>query len=170
MRTAYDRLSAPLRRLVDELQAVHRISPLAYWGEPFDTALSREDARELYEQAAAVPPVIHPVVRVHPTTGRRGLFVNPGFTSHVAGLSRIESDALLSLLYAHATQPDLVLRHRWRSGDVVLWDNHATMHYATDDYGTAPRRMRRVTLRGERPIGPDGFVSAIPEDPLVTVR
>ena len=170
LRTAYERLSEPLRRLVDDLQAVHRISPLAYWGEPFDTALSREDAIELYEQAAVVPPVVHPVVRVHPTTGRPGLFVNPGFTSHVCGLSRIESDALLSMLYAHATQPDLVLRHRWRPGDVVLWDNHATMHYATDDYGAAARRMRRVTLRGERPIGPSGFVSGIPEDPLVTVR
>lgn len=170
LQTAYRRLSDPVRRLLDGLQAVHRISPLAYWGEPFDTALSREDARQLYEQAATVPPVVHPIVRVHPATGQRGLFVNPGFTSHVVGLSRIESDALLSMLYAHATQPENVLRHRWRTGDVVLWDNHATMHYATDDYGTAPRRMRRVTLRGERPVGPDGFVSCIPDDPLVTVR
>jgi taurine dioxygenase len=170
LRTAYERLSEPLRRLVDDLQAVHRISPLAYWGEPFDTALSRDDARELFQQATAVPPVVHPIVRVHPATGRRGLFVNPGFTSHVVGLSRIESEALLALLFAHATQPEFVLRHRWRDGDLVLWDNHATMHYAADDYGSAPRRMRRVTLRGERPVGPDGFVSCVPEDPLVTVR
>lgn len=168
--TAYARLAPPLRTLVDGLRAVHRISPLAYWGEPFDTALSRDDAQQLYERAASVPPVLHPVVRVHPTTGRHGLFVNPGFTSHIAGLSRIESDALLALLYAHATQPELVLRHRWRAGDVVVWDNQATMHYATDDYGTTPRRMRRVTLSGDRPTGPDGFTSCIPDDPLLTVR
>jgi len=170
LRSAYATLSPPLRDLVDGMRAVHRISPLAYWGEPFDTALSRDDARELFEQAAEVPPVVHPVVRVHPVTGARGLFVNPGFTSHIVGLSRIESDLLLQLLFAHATQPELVMRHRWRPGDVVIWDNRATMHYAADDYGATDRRMRRVTLRGDRPVGPDGFVSCVPDDPLVTIR
>lgn len=170
MRTAYERLAAPLRDLVDGLEAVHRISPLAYWGEPFDTALSRADAAQLLQQAATVPPVVHPVVRVHPTTGRRSLFVNPGFTTHIVGFSRIESDALLSLLYAHATQPELIVRHRWRPGDVVIWDNRATMHYAADDYGTTARRMRRVTLAGGRPVGPDGFESHVPDDPFVTIR
>jgi len=168
--SAYERLAVPLQRLVDGLQAVHRISPLAYWGEPFDTALSRDDAQQLFEQSRDVRPVVHPVVRVHPITSKPGLFVNPGFTSHVLGLSRIESDALLDLLYAHSTQPELTLRHRWRDGDVVIWDNHATMHYATDDYGTAPRRTRRVTLRGQRPVGPDGFESFTPDDALATVR
>jgi taurine dioxygenase len=167
---AYDRLAPGLQALVDGLDAVHRISPLAYWGEPFDTALSRDDARELFERAATVPPVIHPVVRVHPHTGRRGLFVNPGFTSHLVGLSRIESDGLLRLLHEHATQPELVVRHRWRPGDVVLWDNHATMHYAVDDYGDAERRMRRVTVRGDAPVGPDGRVSQVVTDPLLAVR
>lgn len=170
LRTAYERLAEPLRALVDQLEAVHRISPLAYWGEPFDSALSRDDARELFEQAATVPPVVHPVVRVHPSTGRPALFVNPGFTSHVVGLSRIESDALLRLLYEHSTQPELVLRHRWQPGDVVIWDNRATMHYATDDYGSAERRMRRVTIRGGEPVGPTGRQSRIVDDPLVAVR
>ena len=170
LRSAYERLAAPLRRLVDGLEAVHRISPLAYWGEPFDTALGRDDALQLLEQAAQVPPVVHPVVRVHPTTGRRALFVNPGFTSHVVGLSRIESDALLRLLYEHATQPELVLRHRWRAGDVVIWDNRATMHYAADDYGTARRRMRRVTVAGGPATGPTGRQSRIADDPLVAIR
>jgi alpha-ketoglutarate-dependent taurine dioxygenase len=170
LRSGYHRLSRPIRDLIDDLQAVHRISPLAYWGEPFDSALTRGDAIELYEQAARVPPVIHPVVRVHPTTGLRALFVNPGFTSHVVGLSRIESEAVLEMLYAHMVQPELVLRHRWCSGDVVIWDNRATMHYATDDYGAAKRRMRRVTLRGVLPAGPSGFESFVPDDPLVTIR
>ena len=170
LRTAYERLAEPLRTLIDGLTAVHRISPLAYWGEPFDTALTRDDAQRLYDDSLAVKPVIHPVVRRHPTTGRLGLFVNPGFTTHIVGMSRIESDHLLALLHQHSTQPELTLRHRWRPGDVLMWDNRATMHYATDDYGTAERRVRRVTLRGTKPVGPTGFESHIADDPLAVVR
>jgi taurine dioxygenase len=170
MRTAYTMLSPAIAALIDDLEAVHRISPLAYWGEPFDTALSREDAAELFERSRNVPPVVHPVVRVHPETGRPALFVNPGFTSHVVGMSRIESEHLLQMLYAHATQPEFVLRHRWQTGDVVIWDNRATMHYAADDYGTAERRMRRVTIRGGRPFSRSGAESRIVDDPLLAVR
>jgi alpha-ketoglutarate-dependent sulfate ester dioxygenase len=167
---AYDSLAAPLRTLVDGLEAVHRITPLAYWGEPFDTALDREDALLLLKQAADVPPVIHPVVRVHPVTGRRALFVNPGFTSHVVGWSRIESDGLLDLLYRHTSRPEHTVRHRWEPGDVVMWDNRATMHHAVDDYGTSVRRMRRVTVRGDAPVGPSGAVSRVADDPLLAVH
>jgi len=167
---AYARLAPALQELVIGLRAVHRISPLAYWGEPFDTGMTRDDAAELLERANGVPPVIHPVVRVHPITGERILFVNPGFTSHVVGLSRVESDGILELLYEHATQPELVLRHRWEAGDVVIWDNRATMHYATDDYGDTPRRVHRVTLHGDVPVGPDGFESEIVDDPLLAIR
>ena len=142
----------------------------AYWGEPFDTALTREDAQKLFDDATKVAPVIHPMVRIHPSTGRPSLFVNPGFTTHIAGFSRIESENLLKLLYEHATQPEFVLRHRWQPGDVVIWDNRATMHYATDDYGTAERRMRRVTIRGGKAVGPDGFESTVVSDPLLAVR
>jgi alpha-ketoglutarate-dependent taurine dioxygenase len=170
MRSAYAGLSAPMRLMINELSAVHRISPLAYWGEPFDTALTRDDAMAMYEQSKSVPPVVHPMVRVHPTTGRPSLFVNPGFTSHIVGFSRHESEGVLKVLFEHATQPEYVMRHRWRAGDVVLWDNRATMHYATDDYGTSTRRMRRVTLAGAEPVGPSGFVSHIAEDPLVAIR
>ena len=169
-RTAYERLAPSLQHAVDQLEAVHRISPLAYWGEPFDTALSRADVQQLFDDAARVPPVIHPVVRVHPLTGRRNLFVNPGFTTHIVGMSRIESDGLLQLLYAHATQPEFVMRHHWQVGDVVIWDNRATMHYAVDDYGVVERRMRRVTIRGGKPVGPTGVESRIADDPLVAVR
>ncbi len=170
LRGAYESLAAPLRDLVDRLEAVHRISPLAYWGEPFDTALGRDDAQQLLDRASTVPAVIHPVVRMHPVTGRGALFVNPGFTTHITGLSRIESEALLRMLYEHATQPEHVVRHRWRPGDVVLWDNQATMHYATDDYGSAPRAMRRVTLRGSVPVGPLGGRSRLALDPLTAMR
>lgn len=169
-RTAYERLSPALQAAVDGLEAVHRISPLAYWGEPFDTAMSRDDVQQLFEDATRVPPVIHPVVRVHPVTGRKNLFVNPGFTTHIVGLSRIESDGLLRLLHEHMAQPELTLRHRWSAGDVVIWDNRSTLHYAVDDYGTVERLMRRVTIRGGKPFGPSGVESRVADDPLVAVR
>ena len=91
-------------------------------------------------------PVEHPVVRTHPETGQRALFVNPGFTSHLVGLSRHESDSLLRLLYEHITSPEHVVRYKWRPGDVAFWDNRTTQ-----DYGDAHRIMLRVTLRGTRP-------------------
>jgi alpha-ketoglutarate-dependent taurine dioxygenase len=166
LRGAHDALSPAVRHMVSGLEAVHRISPLAYWGIPHDSAMSRDDAQRLLDEAAKVPPVVHPVVRVHPVTGRPALFVNPGFTTRILGLSEIESDALLSMLHAHATQPEFVLRHRWAPGDVVLWDNRATMHYAADDYGAAPRRMRRVTLRGTRPTSIAGVESRVSDDPF----
>jgi taurine dioxygenase len=169
-RTAFERLNSSIQAAIVDLEAVHRIAPLAYWGEPFDTALSREDADALFEAAKDVPPVIHPVVRIHPSTGLPSLFVNPGFTTHLVGCSRIESEYLLKLLFEHMVQPELTLRHHWRQGDVVMWDNRATSHYAVDDYGDQPRRMRRITLRGSLPFGPTGTESRIAEDPLVAVR
>jgi taurine dioxygenase len=169
MRGAHDALSPAVRDMVGGLEAVHRISPLAYWGIPHDSAMSRIDAQRLLDDAAKVPPVIHPVVRVHPVSGRSALFVNPGFTTRILGLSDIESDALLAMLHAHSTQPEFVLRHRWAPGDVVLWDNRATMHYAADDYGAAPRRMRRVTLRGSRPFSPTGVESRVSDDPFLAI-
>lgn len=170
LRAAYEGLSPAVRAAVDQLDAVHCITPLAYWGVPHDSAMSREDAFELLENARKVPPVLHPVVRIHPSTGQRSLFVNPGFTSHIVGLSSLESDAVLNLLYAHSTKPEFVVRHQWQPGDVVLWDNRATMHYACDDYGDAPRRMRRVTIRGDVPFGVSGSSSMILDDPLLAVR
>lgn len=167
---AYRSLSEPLQHLADGLEAVHRITPLAYWGEPADTALTRDDALKLLEDSRKLPAVIHPLVRVHPVTGRKALFVNPGFTSHIIGLSRIESENLLRLFFEHATRPEVTLRHRWNSGDVLIWDNQTTMHYATDDYGKLDRRMRRVTVRGDNPRGPMGDTSRVSHDPFLTTR
>jgi taurine dioxygenase len=96
-------------------------------------------------------------VRIHPETGRKGLFVNENFTKWIYGLSKLESEALLQLLYRHCTEvPEVALRHRWRPGDVAFWDNRATLHYAADDYGDVLRIVHRVTLRGDRPYGPHG--------------
>ena len=99
-------------------------------------------------------PALHPVVRVHPETGRRNLFVNPKFTVRVNDLPERQSDGLLRLLYDHMTDPAFVVRYHWSGGTVAFWDNRATMHYGIHDYGDDRRVMHRVTLRGERPAGP----------------
>ena len=98
------------------------------------------------------PPMEHPVVRTHPGTGRNALYVNPFFTERFAGMTIEESRPLLDFLIARATQPENVYRHRWRVGDLVMWDNRCTMHYAVRDYDESmPRRMHRTTAGGERP-------------------
>ncbi|TQM13836.1 TauD/TfdA dioxygenase family protein [Pseudonocardia kunmingensis] len=148
---AYASLSAPVRDLADRLTAVHDgTREFGYY-----LAQRRGGEGSLWdgERYRGLEPVEHPVVRVHPETGRRSLFVNPGFTSHIVGVSDAESRFLLDLFYTHITKPEHVVRHRWRVGDVAMWDNRDTAHYANRDYGDARRVMHRVTLRGDAPIG-----------------
>ena len=147
---AYESLSAPVQRLVDQLTAVHDGN--REWGAYLRRHGNRGNVWD-GEQVTELAPLEHPVVRVHPESGRKGLFVNPGFTSHVVGVSDAESRAILDLLYAHLTRPEHTIRHRWRAGDVGIWDNRSTSHYANRDY-TEVRTMRRITLAGDRPVGP----------------
>jgi taurine dioxygenase len=138
-----------VRALADQLTAVHDGS------REFGYYLAQRGGNTWDgKEYARLEPIEHPVVRVHPETGRRSLFVNPGFTSHIAGVSEAESRALLDLFYAHLTQPEHIVRHRWSVGDVAMWDNRATLHYANRDYGDFRRIMHRVTLRGDEPFGP----------------
>lgn len=146
---AYDSLSEPVRRLADQLVAVHDGN--REWG--YYLAQRQERTKWEGEEFTALVPIEHPVVRVHPETGRRSLFVNPGFVSHIAGVSDAESRHLLDLFYAHITKPEHIVRHRWSVGDVVMWDNRSTVHYANRDYGTQRRVMHRITLRGDQPVG-----------------
>jgi alpha-ketoglutarate-dependent taurine dioxygenase len=143
---AYARLDEPIRRLVDGLTAVHD-GRRAFHGFLAAGLPVRWDG----ETYAGLEPVEHPVVRTHPETRARSLFVNPQFTSHIVGLPARDGAALLDVLYAHMTVPEVTVRHRWQPGDVAFWDNRSTMHYATLDYGDARRVMHRVTLRGDRP-------------------
>jgi taurine dioxygenase len=147
---AFASLSEPVQRLAEQLTAVHDgTREFGYY-----LAQRRQGEGSLWEgERFRLEPVEHPVVRVHPETGRRSLFVNPGFVSHIAGVSDAESRHLLDLFYAHITKPEHVVRHRWRVGDVAMWDNRATVHYANRDYGTARRVMHRITLRGDEPAG-----------------
>lgn len=104
------------------------------------------------EQLRRVPDVEHPVVRTHPYTGRKCLFVNEGYTARIVGMDETEGAALLDALFAHVTSPAFVYRHRWRVGDFLIWDNCATQHLAVSDYAAPGRRvMERTTLRGTAP-------------------
>jgi taurine dioxygenase len=93
----------------------------------------------------------HPVVRTHPETGEPCLYVNTGFTSHIKGLSKRESDTLLAHLYAQAANPEIQCRFHWRPGSIAFWDNRASQHFACSDYFPAVRVMERVTIAGCRP-------------------
>ncbi len=147
---AYDALSSPLQRFLDGLTAIH--DGRAQFGALLDR---RNDADELGDWDGSVydqlRPVEHPVVRTHPETGERALFVNPGFTSHLVGLEPDESDTLLDFLYAHSVRPEFTVRYHWRAGDLGFWDNRATQHSVVGDFGDQHRVIQRVTLRGERP-------------------
>ncbi|MDD9370644.1 MAG: TauD/TfdA family dioxygenase [Acidimicrobiales bacterium] len=144
---AYDDLDEPIRRLVDGLTARHD-GARTFQGF-LDAGFAIEWDGERYD---SLEPREHPVVRTHPETGRRSLFVNPQFTDHIVGMSGRDSAALLDLLYAHITVPEHTVRHKWTAGDVAFWDNRSTMHYASRDYGDAHRVMHRVTLQGDRPV------------------
>ena len=144
---AYEGLSESLQRFLDGLTAVHSGK------EQFSRILaSRETDVEwdgsVYDQ---LQPVVHPVVRTHPETGERALFVNPGFTSHIVELARPESDALLAYLYQHSTKPEFTVRYHWTAGDLAFWDNRATQHAVVGDFGDQHRVIQRVTIRGDKP-------------------
>jgi taurine dioxygenase len=105
------------------------------------------------EQLASVPDIEVPVVRTHPVTGRKGLFVNEAHTPSLVGMSREESDKLLAQLFRHITQPEFVYTHHWQPGDLLMWDNAAVQHKATFDYDLPLRRlMHRTTVRGSAPV------------------
>lgn len=145
---AFDTLSKPMQRLLDGLTATHdftRSFPLERFGTTPADLQRWEDTRRQY------PPLSHPVVRTHPVSGRKALFVNEGFTSRINELTASESTALLSYLFAHATRPEFTIRWRWQENDVAFWDNRVTQHYAVDDYRPQRRVMHRATILGDAP-------------------
>ena len=145
---AYEALSTPMKRLLEGLTATHdftRSFPLERFGN------SAEDLARWEEARRKNPPLSHPVIRTHPVSGRRSLFVNEGFTTHINELSETESEVILKLLFAHATRPEFTLRWRWQVNDVAFWDNRVTQHFAVDDYRPARRVMHRATVLGDVP-------------------
>jgi len=144
MGAAYDGLDQDLRDRIDGLVAVHDYSKV--FGHAVQAA-DREAMRAQY------PPVEHPVVRVHPATGRRMLYVNRFFTDRVVGLDRDESDALIDRLAGEAETVEYQVRFAWSEHAVAFWDNRSTQHYAASDYWPRRRVMERASITGERPRG-----------------
>jgi taurine dioxygenase len=157
---AYEALSPGMRRLLDGLEAMHSGHVYGAARPPtleLRTSTSIDISRNNPEADAERA---HPVVRVHPVTGRRALFVNPIYTTRFNGMSEAESRELLGFLYAHQTQPHFTCRFRWDPGAVALWDNRCTLHLAVNDYDGHRRLLWRTTIAGERPMGPGRPASA----------
>jgi len=170
LRNAYQKINSGLKPFLETLEAVHKITPLAYWGEPFHYLPFTEEIVQLYEDSKKHEPVTHPVIRIHPKTNKSSFFVNPGFTSHVLNMSTLESEHILSLIYEHMTQPEFILRHKWEKNDIVIWDNISTAHYAVNDYGDSMRKMRRITIKGDIPFGYNGLISKKTNNILQKIR
>ena len=152
---AYEGLSEPLRALADGLKAEHRFNANYRFKESDNPYVKR------VQQNPQVS--IHPVVRVHPETGERALYVSPGFTSHIVDVSPRESELLLQLFFEQIQRPAYTVRFRWNPGDIAFWDNRATAHLAPQDLDhlDLERVLYRTTIVGDIPVGVNGFRSQL---------
>ena len=149
MRAAYEGLSDRMQHFLSGLEAVHDFKPFK---KLFTT--DEEGRRNLRHYEELYPPALHPVVREHPVTKKKVLFVNPQFTMAIKGMEERESRWLLDFLFHQALVPENQYRHHWRPNTLVLWDNRSVQHYAIHDYYPQRRNMERVTIKGDRPYGP----------------
>jgi alpha-ketoglutarate-dependent taurine dioxygenase len=162
MSAAFDGLSDRMQQLISGLEAVHDFKPFR---ELFDD--SEEDRKNVMRWELLYPPVVHPVVRVHPVSGRKVLFVNPQFTVAIKNMDERESRSLLDILFQQAQIPEYQFRHHWAPHTLIMWDNRSTQHYAVNDYFPQRRYMERVTIRG----GPvDSLERADPESVRKAIR
>ncbi|MGH0028163.1 MAG: taurine dioxygenase [Myxococcota bacterium] len=142
MVAAYEGLSDAVKERIEGLRAVHDFT------YSFGMGMPKERLAEMQEK---FPPVEHPVVRTHPQTGRRILYVNGIFTSHIVGMEHEESNELLDFLCRQATIPEYQCRFHWQKNSIAFWDNRSAQHYAVNDYWPQERVMERVTIIGDRP-------------------
>lgn len=146
---AYDALSDRMKQYLSGMTAEHRT--IKAFGDDIRSHLWTDEAgRKRFEQLQALPPAEHPAIRTHPVTGRKALFVNEGYTTRLLGVDRKESDAVLGYLFEHVRMPEFQCRFRWRSGDLAVWDNRVTQHYAVADYSER-RVLHRITIKGDKP-------------------
>ena len=146
MYAAYEGLSDEVKAQIEGRMAVH---DFAHFRVGLRKRGKSEEEIEAFNKA--YPMVEHPIVRTHPETGRKAIYVNAAFTQHVVGLEKEASDRLLKHLYAQAAIPEYQCRFRWEANSIAFWDNRASQHYAASDYWPAVRRMERVTVIGDRP-------------------
>ena len=146
MTAAHEGLSPAMQRYLEGLIAVHDFS------HGFRESLAEPGGRErLADAVAANPPVRHPVVQTHPETGKKVLFVNALFTTHIEGLPPLESAEVLQFLWRHASLPEFTCRFSWAPDSLVLWDNRSTQHKPVNDFLPATRRLHRVVSEGDQP-------------------
>ena len=153
MYMAYDSLSDGMKSMLDGMTAIHSASRA--YGERGRTLHRDKDSytsMKIRTGPDAEIEVEHPVVRTHPETGRKGLFVNRGFTVRFKDWTEAESVPLLEFLYTHAVRPEFTCRFRWEKGSIAFWDNRCTHHFAINDYHGKGRSMHRVTVCGDRPV------------------
>ncbi len=143
---AYEGLSDEIKREIEGKTAIH---DFAHFRAGMRKRGKSEAEIETFNQL--YPMVEHPIVRTHPETKRKGIYVNVGFTQHIVGMEPERSKTLLNHLYAQAAIPEYQCRFRWRKNSIAFWDNRSTQHYAASDYYPAVRRMERVTIIGDRP-------------------
>jgi taurine dioxygenase len=147
MYLAYDTLSDRMKAIVDGLDAIHDMTVAKH--------SKGRDPVDLAETRRRNPPVAHPMVRVHPETGKKALYVSEMTTTGIVGLTDEEAQPILEFLYRHCVQPEFTYRHKWQVGDLLAWDNRCTMHLALSDYDiNVPRKLYRTTLLGE----PSGYL------------
>ena len=144
MYAAYDALSPGLKKTLEGMRAVH--SAAHVFGAA--TLAMSDQGKDFKTIDVATKDVTHPVVITHPESGRKALYVNPGFTLRFDGWTALESAPLLKFLFAHAVKPEFTCRFRWEDGSVAFWDNRATWHYAANDYHGHERLMHRITVKG----------------------
>jgi taurine dioxygenase len=148
MVAAYEGLSDKMRSFVSGLEAIHDFKNFRH---KFDHLPPRERHAKLAEMEEELPNPVHPVVRTHPVTKRKALFVNEQFTLAIKGMREDESRVLLDFLYAQARIPEYQFRFHWEVNSMVFWDNRPLQHYAANDYYPQRRTMHRVTIKGDKP-------------------
>lgn len=156
MYLAYETLSEGMKQMLADMRAVHspaksygkggRLSDTGKANKNISMKTRTDDGDDIYAE------VVHPVIRTHPETGRKGLYVNPNFTVRFEGWTKEESAPLLHYLCTHAVQPEFTCRFRWQKGSIAFWDNRCTQHLALFDYQGQRREMHRVTVSGSRPV------------------
>jgi taurine dioxygenase len=144
---AFEALSEPMQKMLEGLYAVHDVR------HGFQQSLAEPGGPERLAPAIeANPPVKHPLVRTHPETGRRAIFVNRLFTTHIEGLTAAESRSVLAFLHQHVVTEEFTVRLSWKPGTVAIWDNRGTQHKPVNDFFPMHRKMHRVTIAGDRPV------------------